>query len=189
MNISLDSSLRILYDSIRYKKGCSLMAIEFEHNGKTWRADTVKEAIELREQLEAIERGEAPRRKSVWDVEKFTDAVNALGKLQHKLLFRVYESEGATSADLVVVLGLTSEIALAGVISGLSKQVRQHGLELKDVLRIDVKWHGKTKERRFNLTGDFKAVAESVGWPEPWRLKIDMDALQALDETKGEGPQ
>jgi len=182
MNISLDSALRLVYDTVWYRKGCSLVAIEFQHAGKTWRADTVKEAIELREQLEAIDSGEAPRRKSVWDVEKLTDVVNALGKLQHQLLFRVHEREILTSGELAAMLQLNSEIALAGVISGLSKQVRQYGVELKDVLSIDVTWHGKIKERRFSLRGDFKAVAESIGWPEPWRLKMDMEALDELDK-------
>jgi len=185
MKITLDNSLRFLYDSLRYKKGYQIVAIEFEHAGKKWRADTAEEAIELREQLEAIERGEAPHRRSVWNVEKFTDVVDSLGKLQQQLLFAVHDNEPVKATDLVVMLGLASEIALAGVISGLSKQVREHRVELKDVLRIDVKWHGKVKERKFSLTGDFKAVGESVGWPESWRLKMDMEALDSLsDKTK-----
>jgi hypothetical protein len=182
IKLSLDNALRYFYYTLRYRKGCYLVAIEFQHGGKTWRADTVREAIELREKLEAIDRGEVTPQASVWDLGKVTDVLNALGKLQQQLLFRVYEIHEAKSWDLVVALGLKSEVALAGVLSGLSKQVKEHGIEMNDILRIDVNWHGKVKERHFSLNIDFETAAESVGWPESWQSKMDMEALDALDK-------
>lgn len=180
--ITLDSSLRYLYDGLRYKRSFSLMAIEFKHNGKTWRADTPKEAIELLQQLEAIESGETTKRKSVWDIAKITDVLNSLGKLQQQLLIYVSVAKEVKSSSLVDELHLQSEIALAGVLSGLSKQVKEHGVEMKDVLRIDVAWRGKTKERQLSLSPDFIAVAETAGWPDAWQSKLDMEALDELDE-------
>jgi len=162
------------------------MAIEFSHKGKTWRADTPKEAIELLQQLEAIESGETPSRKSVWDITKITDVLNSLGKLQLQLLLFVEAAKTIKSSDLVAVLNLQSEIALAGVLSGLSKQVKEHGVEMKDVLRIDVAWRGKAKERQLSLSPDFVAVAETAGWPESWQTKLDAEAVDALDEELGQ---
>ncbi len=178
---SLDSSLRFLYDTLRYTRRCSLMAIEFQHNGKAWRADTPKEAIELRDQLEAIDRGELPTHKSVWSLEKVTDTLNTLGKLQIQLLLYISAAKTVKSSDLILALHLQSEVALAGVLSGLSKQVKEFGVEMKDVIRIDVSWRGKTKERQLSLSPDFLAAAETAGWPESWQSKIDLDTLNELD--------
>jgi hypothetical protein len=185
MKITLDNTLRFLYDSLRYKRGYRLVAIEFEHAGKKWRADTAKEAIELRDQLEAIERGDTPTRRSIWDVGKVTDALNSLGKLQQQLLIYVYLNKVIKSYDLVVALNLPSEVALAGVLSGLSKQVREFGAEMKDVLRIDVTWQGKTKERKISISPDFQTAAEAAGWPESWQQKLDMEVLDEIDKELG----
>ncbi len=49
--IALDRTLRFLYDTIRYRRHY-LMAIEFQHKGTKYRADTPAEAVALRMELE-----------------------------------------------------------------------------------------------------------------------------------------
>jgi len=56
--------------------------------------------------------------------------------------------------------------ALAGVISGLSKQVKQMGIEPKHVFAIDVKWTGKAKTRTFVLDDFFLHAGIEQNWPD-----------------------
>ena len=55
--ISLDSTLRFIYYTCRLKR-CELMAIEFKHRAKTYRADTPEEAAKLVKLLREMDRTE-----------------------------------------------------------------------------------------------------------------------------------
>jgi hypothetical protein len=71
---------------------------------------------------------------------------------------------GIGSAELAKGLKLNSQTALAGVISGLSKQLKTLDLELGDLYTIKTKWNGKKKEELFFLRESFRRAAEEVGW-------------------------
>jgi hypothetical protein len=96
------------------------------------------------------------------------DVITGLGDLQRRLLVAVREKPGITSRELVAELAMDSEVALAGVISGLSKQLKQLGVELKQVLVINVNWTGKSKTRRFLLDDFFIGAGMEQNWPDAW---------------------
>jgi hypothetical protein len=179
--IALDSSLRYLYITLR-KAGCLLMAIEFEHNGKKYRADTPTEAAELQFELDKHDalygsyrssRSETQRR--VWTADLAMDLINGIGELQKKFLAVLVERASPKSGTLVARLGLDSEVALAGVVSGLSKQLRKMDIQPSSVYRVDVEWKGKEKVRSFVLSSDFRDAALELGWPEAWQTGKEKD--------------
>jgi hypothetical protein len=157
------------------------VAIEFKYNGIVWRADTIKEAIALREELyrsthfpvDPTEDMEEQDR--FWTPDRFMDVITNVGKLQHRLLAAIYEKSGISSGELVEKLGLASEVALAGVISGLSKQLKQMGIEPKQTFQITVKWTGKKKTRYFILDDFFMAAGIDQNWPDAWADQLKGD--------------
>lgn len=172
----LANTFRYVYHSLRLV-GCELMAIEFKYKGTAWRADTAEEAVALRNELEKSDRvfvtahDEMDRAHDFWTPDRFMDVITGIGDLQRRLLVTVREKPNITSRELVLELGMNSEVALAGVISGLSKQLKQLGIELKQVLGIDVNWSGKTKTRRFLLDDFFVGAGMEQNWPDAWGKK------------------
>jgi hypothetical protein len=176
LNFELDNTLRYLYIALR-NAGCKLMAIEFRYKGTMWRADTAPEAVALRNELVKADKVFVPEHEAMdqssdfWTPDRFMDVINGIGDLQQRLLAAVLRKPGITSKELVRELRLDSEVALAGVISGLSKQLKQLDIEPKRVFGIDVKWKGKVKTRSFLLEDFFLQAGIEQNWPEAWEKK------------------
>lgn len=173
---ALDCSLRSLYYSFRSAE-VSIMAIEFKHKGRIWRADTIEEAVTLRKKLESEDEfeqliGDRPDRTDLpltHDV--VAEILKSVGQLQKRFLLALADRDGGdekTSDVLIARLGLESEIALAGVLGGLSKQVKKIGEDPSVVYSVRVLWSGKKKTRHFKMTNQFLWAASEVGWPEKW---------------------
>lgn len=173
---ALDNTLRHLYIALR-KRNCALMAIEFKYKGTVWKADTAEEAVALRNELERADKAFVPEHEAIdqlnafWTPDRFMDVINGIGELQQRLLAIIWRRPRITSREIVRELRLESEVALAGVISGLSKQLKQLGVELKQVFAIEVKWTGKNKTRRFILDDFFLQVGIEQDWPDAWEKK------------------
>jgi hypothetical protein len=186
-DFALDNTLRYLYIALR-KAGGKLMAIEFKYKGTTWRADTPEEAVALRNELEKSDKVFEPAFEQMdqlsdfWTPDRFMDVVSSIGPLQQQLLVAICRKPGITSKELVSALGLESEVALAGVISGLSKQLKQLGIEPKHAFQIEVNWTGKTKTRKFILDDFFVGAGIEQNWPDAWAT-----AERGKDAVDGEG--
>ncbi len=168
--IALDRTLRFLYDSVRYKR-CRLMAITFEHRGTVFTADTPIEAAALRMELEREDAGDGivAHRNSIWTPDRVEEVVTSVGNLQKRFLAVLSESRTAmTSKTVIERMDIDSEVALAGTISGLSKQLRKMSLKPRDVYVVNVMYAGKGKVRSFTLVEDFRETLEELGWPEAW---------------------
>jgi len=180
-NDTLDNALQHLYDAIRYFE-VRLLAIRFEFNGETWEADTVAEAVALRERLERSTRfpvdpqREMSEKERFWTPDRFMDVLEVTGELQQRFLASMLRKPKITSSDLVAELKLDSEVALAGVVSGLSKQLRKLGIEPRQVFSVDVDWTGRTRTRRYILDDFFIAAAMEQNWPEAWEKRKEKDA-------------
>ncbi len=175
---ALDSSLRNMYLTLR-KAGCLLMAIEFEHKGVKYRTDSVQEAISLQAGLAQhdatfgpYESGITPR---VWTADLAMDLLNGIGELQKKFLATLSNRAQLSSSTLVERIGLESEIALAGVISGLSKQLRKMSINPTSLYSVEVVWKGKGKTRFFRLSSDFHDALVELGWPDAWQTGKEQD--------------
>jgi hypothetical protein len=179
-NISLDDTLRFLYSTCRLKR-CKLMAIEFKHRAKTYRADTPEEAARLVKLLREADHQEGiyadddytengePIYQKVWDLDTFMQLMENLGDLQKLFLKSLVGESQVHSATILADMGLDSEVALAGVLSGLSKQLKHMNLSSGDLYLIKVKWEGKQKKRLFTMNQDFMSAALEAGWPDEWK--------------------
>jgi hypothetical protein len=177
---TLDSTLRYLYYTVRLRR-CELMAIEFKHRAKTYRADTPEEAANLVKLLREMDRSEGiydddgyskdgdPVYKKVWDLDTFMELMRSLGDLQKDFLKSLFSKYQVPSAAVRKELGMDSEVALAGVLSGLSKQLKAMNLTSADLYSVAVKWDGKKKRRLFTLNQDFSTAALEAGWPDEWK--------------------
>ena len=174
-NFALDSTLRYLYNTLRNTKSL-LMAVEFEYRGKKYRVDTVQEAVELSHELEKhdalhVHYGSTPTQR-VWTADVAMDLLNGIGELQHKLLRNIpFTPNGISSETLTERMGLESELVLAGIVSGLSKQLRKMSISPSDLYRVSVQWQGKNKKRYFELLPEFRDAANELGWPDAWEQK------------------
>jgi len=186
---SLDNTLRYLYITCRLTR-CDLMAIEFKHRSKTYRADTPEEAARLVKLLREADRAEGiysddeysedgdPTYKKVWDLDTFMELMRNLGDLQKDFLESLFAKYQVPSSVVLKELGIDSEVALAGVLSGLSKQLKTMNLASGDLYNVTVKWTGKQKKRLFTLNPDFSTAAIEAGWPDGWKGKRDASATK-----------
>ncbi len=177
--LALDNALRNLYCALR-RQGCLLMAIEFEHNGTTYRVDTAAEATELQHKLKMHDAlygsyGSAIPQK-IWSADLAMDLLNGIGELQKKFLAVLSNRDQLSSGELVERIGLESEVALAGVVSGLSKQLRKMSINPASLYSVEVVWKGKGKTRFFRLSGDFHGALIELGFPEAWQAGKESDA-------------
>ncbi|SRR5216684_4459169 len=166
---ALDIYLKVLYSAIRYTG--RLMAIEFEHAGKKYRVDTVDEAVALRFRLEQsdVVNGSYGQHSKVWTPDLVMDLLNGVGDMQKKFLSVLCSGGASYRSDVITEsIGLDSEVALAGVVSGLSKQLRKMSISTADVYRVDVQWKGKSKDRFFEVSLDFRDAMTELGFPEAW---------------------
>ncbi len=178
--VALDIYLKVLYRTIRFSG--KLMAIEFEHAGKTYRVDTVEEAVALRYRLEQhdVMHGSYSEQQRVWTPDLVMDLLNGVGELQKKFLSVLCQGEcGYRSETIAENMGLDSEVALAGVVSGLSKQLRKMSIRTADVYRVDVHWNGKNKVRSFAVSPDFQDAVTELGFPDAWEKAKKKGALDA----------
>ena len=187
-NFALDRAVRFLYDTVRYKR-CRLMAITFEHRGTVFTADTPTEAAALRMELEREDAsdGIVAYRNSIWTPDRVEEVVISVGVLQKRFLAVLSESPTAmTSKTVIERMGIDSEVALAGTISGLSKQLRKMSLKPRDVYVVNVIYAGKGRVRSFTLVEDFHETLEELGWPEAWEQqeKGVIDAPATNDTRK-----
>jgi hypothetical protein len=155
------------------------MAIEFEHKGVKYRTDSVQEAVSLRASLAQYDdilgygSENAPR---IWTADLAMDLLNNIGELQKKFLATLSNGANLSSSSLVEAIGVDSEIALAGVISGLSKQLRKMSTNSASLYNVEVVWKGKGKTRFFKLSSDFRDALLELGWPEAWQTGKENDA-------------
>jgi len=170
---TLDDALRYLYASLVYLE-VPLVAIRFKFNDEEWEADTIEEAIALRNKLEYSPRfgpdphKEMDKQEQFWTPDRFKDVIDGIGELQHQLLIEVQKQPNILSDELRQRLRLDTEVALAGVISGLSKQLKQLEIEPKQVFVITVHWSGKKKQRFFILNDFFAGAGAQINWPDAW---------------------
>jgi hypothetical protein len=152
------------------------VAIKFIHRGKKWEADTPEEAVRLRRELEAWDEADAEegvgmsaqevRAESVWTPDTFWNFVNDIGSHQKKAVIALLHNHGSLkAADLAEGIGI-EEGALGGVLSGLSKQLKQLELKPYDLYRVHTDWTNGERKRLFFLQRAFRLAAEEVGWPE-----------------------
>ena len=162
------------------------MAIEFNYYGTQWRADTAAEAIALRDRVVRTYCifEDMREQAAFWTADKFFDVVNGVKHMERQLLLIIDKKPMITSKELVRELGVVSEVELADIVSRLAKQVKEWGIELKQLLVIFVEGTGKAKTRRFLLADFFQGVAEDHNWPDAWKQRYQEQERQMSSAPK-----
>lgn len=100
-----------------------------------------------------------------WTPDRFVSLVENIGSLQKQFLRALIDAEHGIEADEVRRrLKLPSLMALAGVQSGLVKQVRALGLEPYNLYQVHISWADNERTRYFTLDDGFRLVAQQEGW-------------------------
>jgi hypothetical protein len=166
-----ENTLRCMCARYLRNRGAEHLAIQFFHRGKRWKTDTPEEAICLRQQLEAEDmRNVVPNDSrtcgpsGVWTPEVFASFLQTIGERQKAAVSLMAQHAGIGSAELAKRLNLESQVALAGVISGLSKQLKTLDLELGDLYTVKTKWTVRKKEELFFLRESFRRAADEARW-------------------------
>jgi hypothetical protein len=170
----LDRTLRLFVYSLRLRG--SLMAIRFTYKGKIWEVDSPGEATTLRDHLETEDQleekcltpeeiEEKRLRETKWSPDRFVTLVQNIGPLQKRLLAALLASPESINVGVVAKrIGLPL-IALAGVQSGLAKQVRAIGLEPSELYSVNITWTEGERNRYLTLDEGFRVMAENNDWP------------------------
>jgi hypothetical protein len=128
----------------------------------------LRKELEVRDDV-AIENGEELDwiTEAVWTPDRIQELLRGLGPQQKMFLVLLYDKGDVTSHDARDQMRLASETALAGVVSGLSKQLQRLNLKPEDLYSVSVRWSGKGKTRTFRLSSNFRWIADAeMGWPE-----------------------
>jgi hypothetical protein len=163
------------------------VAIRFKHRGQEYEADTPDEAIRLREILqkydqEEVENGNISEGESIydttkWSEDRFLSMTQNIGIAQQKFMAVLLDSpRGPVNVDTIAKkLGVNSAMALAGVQSGLAKQLRAIGLEPIDLYRVEISWADNERNRFLTLNEGFRLAALDCGWPPDYIRKALKD--------------
>jgi hypothetical protein len=183
-DFELDKTLWYLYRSIMLRGGM-IMAIRFTHRGNKYEADTPDEAIRLRDMLEKYDREDVETgniseeeliyEKTKWSEERFLGLVQHIGVAQQKFLAALISApRGYVNVNTIAKrLGLSSTMALAGVQSGLAKQLRLLGMEPIDLYRVQISWPEGERNRFLVLDEGFRLAAIDNDWP-PEHIRKDL---------------
>jgi len=163
------------------------MAIRFTHRGNQYEVDTPEEAVRLREYLQKedeadVEYGniteeELIYEKTKWSEDRFLALTQNVGLAQKKLLAALITAPRGPVfvGNLCKRLGLPSPESLAGVQSGLAKQLRAIGLEPIDLYRVEISWVGDERNRYLTLNEGFRLAAIDNRWPPEFVTKTLKD--------------
>lgn len=164
------------------------MAIEFEFRGEWYRVDTPQEVVALKKYLRA--HPQEPQDSSSdsyaglpahgkWTSDRFTLLMESIGFLQKKFLAALLSVPHPIDAGMVSRLvpppvlenrrwkkvRFDPLLFLAGIQSGLARQVRALGLDPCDLYQVHISWRDDRRTRYFTLDPGFRFAAKDQGWP------------------------
>jgi hypothetical protein len=151
------------------------MTIRFTLDRTRYEVDTPEEAQQLRELFEKqlAERALAGdhvakkhffQKRFGWTEEKFWQVVEPLKTQQIAFLQHLVYHKMVYAEDMQRFLGLKSQVALAGVVTGITTQLRKLGVKPSDLYRVETYWNGKKKRRFFVPTDGFDLMADEADW-------------------------
>ena len=187
---ALDNALRQIVNYLPAIGG-QLMAIRFTLDRTRYEVDTPEEAQRLRELYEnqLSERAIAGDRVATkhllrhrfgWTEERFWQVIEVLKIHQIAFLQHILYHKMVYADDMQRMLGLRSQVALAGVIAGVTTQLRNAGIKPSELYRVETYWNGKTKRRFFVPADGFDVIADEVDW-------IGTSGYEATHQTQTEG--
>jgi len=148
----------------RKRKRVAKKPYEVEYKGVVIRCDTPQEAVEIARLL-----GGEPDHPhySAWRVDEFTEFVERIQFAQRRLLSILMKAKGQAVKDsqLCSMMGVSSNQALAGILSGVTKIAKAMDIEPSRIYYQRTEYNQGSPERRYYITPAFLKAAEDASWP------------------------
>jgi hypothetical protein len=155
----------------------SAMSIKIPYNGQYILCDSADEAIKMLEYLKSDKK--IMRRvpafagitdlltmtvTSPWTRESFWQFMESLGESQKHVLAVLVAQKKATDEELRKALKLENNQALAGVLSGISKQAGALNVPARAVYSIQDERKGGELSKTYAIASEFLAIANEMNW-------------------------
>jgi hypothetical protein len=167
------------------------MAIKFKHGGVLFTADTPEEAAQtralLKKQDEESARGRATSRvlsgfggpmgqlrdfiaeqaETLWTPEVFISFIERLGAPQHAALSLLVTHHHVTDEELRKALKVSGNQALAGILSGISKQAATLNIPARSIFSFENLRNAGKRRSTYTVADKFLQIATDMNWPFP----------------------
>ena len=167
------------------------LAIKFKYGGVLFTADTPEEAAQtmalLRERDEKSARQEREARiqamlkegrmeevhefltkgTGTWTPKLFFEFIDRLGKTQREVLSLLVSFRHATDEELRACVNVPNNQALAGVLSGISKQAATLDIDARDIFSFENLRNAGKRRSNYKVANKFAEIAARVNWPGP----------------------
>jgi hypothetical protein len=104
--------------------------------------------------------------ESPWTRELFWKFIESLGDSQQKVLGLLVGKHKVTDEELRKVLKLDGNQALAGVLSGISKQAGILNISARSVYTVENERKAGTLSKTYVAANEFMRIASEMNWPE-----------------------
>jgi hypothetical protein len=103
---------------------------------------------------------------SAWSKESFWKFIEALGEQQTKVLSLLVRNKKASDEEIRKLLKVDGNQALAGVLSGISKQAANLGISARSVYTVEDERKSGELSKTYVVSKDFAFVASQMNWPD-----------------------
>lgn len=157
------------------------MAIRFKYRGQEYSVDTLKEAIALAKKLQKHDHHredrfrEEPSATTGWTEDKLLAVTQNIGIAQQKLLAVLLASpHGPVDIEMIIKeMGLRSATVLAGIQSGLAKQLRLIRMDTRAVYLVEHSSVDGKRKRCLTLNEGFRLTAMKLDWPDYIQKQVE----------------
>jgi hypothetical protein len=147
---------------------------EVEYKGVMIRCDTPQEAVQVARLL-----GGEPDHPhyAPWRVDEFTEFVDRLQTMPRRLLNILLKAgcQPVKDVQLRADLPASTNQALAGVLSGITKVAKAVDIEPSRIYYQRTEYNQGSPERRYYITAAFLKAARDADWPSENDLKFQDD--------------
>jgi hypothetical protein len=139
--------------------------IKFPHNGRIIECSSAAEAVAFLKLIDADPSGVTRAVESPWTTELFLKFTKSLGDSRKKALGLLVGKHRVADEELRKELGLETNQALAGVLSGISKQAVPLEISARSVFTIDDERKAGKLKKTYVVSKDFLRTANEMNWP------------------------
>jgi hypothetical protein len=150
--------------------------IRIQHKDHVIECSNAAEAIEMLKYIDSVEQPATPDgsilsviqavvagSKSAWSRKSFLEFVESLGDAQTRVLTLLVKGR-MTDQDLRKALKLEGNQALAGVLSGISKQAGALNVPARAVYTVEDERKGGEVTKTYAIALDFLRMARDMNW-------------------------
>src|ERR1700678_2807219 len=102
-----------------------------------------------------------------WTQELFVAFIDRIGKTQQDVLALLVSFRHATDDELRACTHVPNNQALAGVLSGISKQAAALGIHARDIFSFENLRNAGKRRSNYKVANKFAEIAAKMNWPGP----------------------